>query len=230
MVSYNEEDYLQLSGIQHFAFCQRQWALIYMEQQWKENIYTYMGQELHEKVHTSGAEKRGDVIITRAVPLASKTLGLYGVADVIEFHRTDGPGLKLEKRTGHWLPVPVEYKVGSPKPTNCDKLQLCAQAICLEEKFNVITELGYIYYGRPRRRLEVELDRDLRKETYAVAKAMHAAFATGITPKAEVTKSCSKCSLMDICVPHLVERRSVKSYLRSVLTERSRGDGIEEAP
>ena len=229
-MTYNEEDYLQLSGIQHFAFCPRQWALIYIEQQWKENIYTYMGQELHEKAHAAGAEKRGDVIVNRAVPLASKTLGLYGVADVVEFHRTDGPGVKLDRRAGRWLPLPVEYKLGSPKPTNCDKLQLCAQAICLEEQFNVTINIGYIYYGRPRRRLEVELDRSLRNETYAVAEAMHAAFAVGKTPKAEVTKSCAKCSLVDVCVPHLFERRPVQRYLRSALTKGSWGDGIEEAP
>jgi CRISPR-associated exonuclease Cas4 len=229
-VNYTEEDYLQLSGIQHFAFCPRQWALMYMEQQWKDNIYTYMGEEFHDRVHESSVEKRGDVIITRAVPLAARTLGLYGIADVVEFHRTDGPGLKLEKWSGYWLPIPVEYKIGSPKPTNCDKLQLCAQAICLEEKFGVTIRIGYIYYGRPRRRLEVELDQDLRNETYAVAKAMHDAFATGITPKAQLNKSCAKCSLVDVCVPYLFERRSVKSYIRAALTEDSRGDVLEKAP
>lgn len=99
-MNYTEEDYLQLSGIQHFAFCPRQWALMYMEQQWKDNIYTYMGEEFHDRVHESSVEKRGDVIITRAVPLAARTLGLYGIADVVEFHRTDGPGLKLENGRG----------------------------------------------------------------------------------------------------------------------------------
>jgi CRISPR-associated exonuclease Cas4 len=203
---------------------------MYMEQQWKDNIYTYMGEEFHDRVHESSVEKRGDVIITRAVPLAARTLGLYGIADVVEFHRTDGPGLKLEKWSGYWLPIPVEYKIGSPKPTNCDKLQLCAQAICLEEKFGVTIRIGYIYYGRPRRRLEVELDQDLRNETYAVEKAMHDAFEKGIKPKSQLNKSCAKCSLVDVCVPYLFERRSVKSYIRAALTEDSRGDVLEKAP
>ncbi|NLM25080.1 MAG: CRISPR-associated protein Cas4 [Firmicutes bacterium] len=217
---YHEDDYLQLSAIQHFAFCPRQWALIHVEQQWKENIYTYQGRELHQRTDDpSFTEKRGDLLITRAVPISSKKLGLNGIADVIEFHRVENNGVKLEGYGGQWLPVPVEYKLGNPKPTNCDILQLCAQAICLEEAFEIKLEFGYIYYGRSRRRLDVSLNSELKAETYRVALEMHQVFASGITPEPIVTKACEKCSLNELCLPQIAFRRSVKCYLESALDE-----------
>ncbi len=230
MVHYQEEDYLMLSGIQHFAFCPRQWALIHIEQQWEDNIYTYRGQELHEKANDPVAsEKRGDIIITRSVPIASKILGVNGIADVVEFHKTDKPSVKLKRWSGYWHPIPVEYKVGGPKPTNCDKLQLCAQAICLEETFNVTIMHGYIFYGRNRRRLEVDFSQQLREETHTVAREMHRTFALGKTPKAQPTRACERCSLLDLCQPHLFQRRTVESYLRSAIDDNDRGDVVEEA-
>ncbi|NMB38880.1 MAG: CRISPR-associated protein Cas4 [Firmicutes bacterium] len=219
-MNYYEEDYLQLSGIQHFAFCPRQWALIHVEQQWQDNILTFQGQELHQRTDDpTFSEKRGDLIITRAVPIASRSLGLNGIADVVEFHKVEEPGVKLKGRSGYWQPTPVEYKLGNPKPTNCDILQLCAQAICLEETFQVTLEIGYIFYGRVRRRLDVNLSQELKDETYMVAQEMHRMFSLGKTPEPRVTKACNKCSLVDICIPQLSQRRTVKEYLQSVLKE-----------
>ncbi len=218
MTPYQEENFLQLSGIQHYTFCPRQWALIHIEQQWEDNILTFKGQELHQITNDPFfTEKRGDVIITRAVPISSKKLGLNGIADVIEFQKVDNFGIKLNGYSGYWKPIPVEYKLGNPKPTNCDILQLCAQAICLEEVFQITLDIGYIYYGRTRRRLDVILKPELKAETYRVAQEMHRVFASGKTPGPIINKACEKCSLVDLCLPYLSRRRSVKRYLESAL-------------
>lgn len=206
-------DYLPLSGIQHFAFCPRQWALIHVEQQWEENILTFRGQEMHQKTNDPYVvEKRKDKIVARAVPIVSHTLGLYGVADVVEFERSE-QGASLDGRRGHWWPVPVEYKVGRPKSKNSDALQLCAQAICLEEMFAVTLEKGFIFYGKTRRRLDVLLDAQLRSETREAAALMHKTFDAGITPPANYTKQCDTCSLARLCVPKLSKNKKVSTYL-----------------
>jgi CRISPR-associated exonuclease Cas4 len=217
---YPDSDLLHLSGIQHFVFCQRQWALIHIEQQWEDNILTFRGQELHQTTNDPYlTEKRGDVLVTRAMPMVSHSLGLYGVADVIEFHSTAGQGVKLPGRRGVWSPTPIEYKLGRPKPSDCDILQLCAQAMCLEETFDIVLQEGYVFYGRTRRRLEVILDSILKNKTREVCKRMHAAFLSGKTPKAEYTSACEKCSLIEHCLPQLSERRSVEQYLSSALVD-----------
>lgn len=214
MDSLRYSDYLPLSGIQHFAFCQRQWALIHIEQQWNENIYTFYGRVLHERVDDpSIVEMRGDLITSRSVPIVSESLGLYGVADVVEFVNDKNGNIKLSNHPGFWRAYPVEYKLGKPKPTNIDAVQLCAQAICLEEMFNTEIKVAYIYYGRPRRRFEVSLDVTLREETYALAKAMHKMYALAETPPAEMKKECKSCSLVDLCMPKLNKSKPVEHYL-----------------
>ncbi len=217
---HSDNDLLHLSGIQHFAFCPRQWALIHIEQQWKDNILTFQGQELHQTTNDPYfTEKREDTLITRAVPIVSHSLGLYGVADVIEFHKTKGAGVKLKERAGVWLPIPVEYKLGRPKPTDCDILQLCAQAMCLEETFGVMLDEGHIFYGKTRRRLDVLLDNNLKNRTREVCAEMHTAFLSGQTPRANHTKACEKCSLVEHCLPQLSNRRTVHQYLTSALSD-----------
>ncbi len=213
-------EYLSLSGIQHFAFCQRQWALIHVEQQWEENILTFRGQELHRRTNDPFVvEKRKDKVIARAAPIVSHTLGLYGVADVVEFERSES-GISLEGRRGLWWPVPVEYKAGRPKPNNCDTLQLCAQAICLEEMFGIALEKGHIFYGKVRKRLDVLLDDELRYETTRTASLMHDMFEAGITPSANYTNQCDKCSLIEQCMPKLSKRRRVENYLLKAMEDR----------
>lgn len=212
-------DYLFLSGIQHFAFCPRQWALIHVEQQWEENILTFRGQEMHQKTNDPYVvEKRKDKIIARAVPIVSHTLALYGVADVVEFDRSDR-GISLDGRSGSWWPVPVEYKVGRPKPKDSDTLQLCAQAICLEEMFGITLERGYIFCGKTRQRLDVLLDDKLRSKTKETAALMHKTFEAGITPPASYTKQCDRCSLVELCVPRLSKQKVVRDYLMKAMED-----------
>lgn len=218
MQGIHDEEYLQLSGIQHFAFCRRQWALIHIEQQWNENIFTFYGREMHGRVDDPTiVEKRGNLLTSRSVPIISQTLGLYGRADVVEFVRDVSGDIALANYPGLWRVYPVEYKLGKPKLTNCDKVQLCAQAICLEEMFETTIDMAYIYYGRPRRRLEVSLEPKLREETFSLASEMHQLYRAGITPPAEKTKACKSCSLVDLCLPKLNESKLVDSYLRTFI-------------
>ncbi len=217
MGSYDTEDYLMLSGIQHFAFCKRQWALIHLEQFWQENILTFGGRELHSQTDNPFiTEKRGTVLVTRSLPIVSHRIKLYGVADVVEFHR-DKQGIAIKGRKGLWRPYPVEYKYGEPKKGDCDIVQLCAQAICLEEMFNINIAEGAIFYGRVRRRQGVVFDANLRQRVKDLSKSMHRQFNDKVTPLAKKTEACYSCSLVEICLPNLSEKRSVTRYLNDSL-------------
>lgn len=206
-MTYSEDNLLPLSALQHLMFCERQCALIHLERVWAENRLTAEGRILHEHVHEQGSESRGDTRIARGLPLRSLTLGVVGVADVVEFHRPAG---EVESP---WLPLPVEYKRGRPKPDQSDHLQLCAQAICLEEMLGVAVPEGAIFYGTPRRRQSVALDAALRAATQAAAARLHALIAAGRTPPANYEKKCEACSLLELCMPRLSGGRSVKRYL-----------------
>ena len=154
-MEYQEDDYLLLSGIQHFAFCRRQWALIHIEQQWEENIRTFEGRVLHENAHNSELrEKRGDVLTIRAMKVVSRSMGISGECDVVEFHRSEN-GVPLQGQKGLFCVIPVEYKRGVPKKHDADELQLTAQAMCLEEMLFTRIERGFLYYGETRRRVEI---------------------------------------------------------------------------
>ncbi len=219
MSNYSDDELLMISGIQHFAFCRRQWALIHIEQQWQENLLTFGGRELHERVDDPFfTEARGTVLVTRSLPIISRRLGLYGVADVVEFYRSD-EGVRLRGRNGLWRPHPVEYKYGEPKIDERDMVQLCAQAFCLEEMFNTSIAQGDIFYGRVRRRQKVEFDEALRQRVIELSREMHRLFEEGITPLPEQTKACRSCSLVEICLPHTGKRRSVRRYLDDALRE-----------
>src|SRR5690554_3378443 len=153
---YSEDDFLMLSGIQHFAFCQRQWALIHIEKQWSENLLTIEGKQLHERVDNPYFfESRGGILTARSVPIASYTLGFYGVADMVEFFSVEKNGITLNGRKGLWHPVPIEFKRGRPKKDNIDEVQICAQAMCLEEMLCYDIEYGYLFYGETRHRTKV---------------------------------------------------------------------------
>ena len=212
---YEEEDFLQLSGIQHFGFCRRQWALSYIEMQWLENVRTVEGRLLHEKAHdTSSREKRGDLLISRGMPVHSRKLGISGECDVVEFHRKQS-GITLQGCEGTYQVVPVEYKRGKPKQSHVDILQLTAQAICLEEMLCCEIPLGYLYYGEVRRREKVELSEELRKEVSDMFQEMHRYYAQRYTPKVRWSKSCNACSLKDICLSVLGKNKSVKRYVEA---------------
>lgn len=208
---YTQDDLLPLSGIQHFLFCRRQWALIHVEQQWKENALTAEGRIMHKRADDPFFnETRKGVITARAVPIASYRLGLSGVCDVVEF--TASPeGVKLPGRDGLYLALPVEYKRGKPKRDPVDEAQLCAQAICLEEMLSVSIPKGYLFYGEIRHRVEVECTAELRRLVGEMAEEMHRYFSRGYTPRVKTSKACRSCSLADICLPTLQEKTTPAS-------------------
>lgn len=208
-----------LSGIQHYAFCPRQWALIHIEQQWEENYFTVMGNIMHENVHDKEfTEKRKNVVITRGMPVFSRTLGVRGDCDVVEFHK-DKDGIPLSNYDGTYQPIPVEYKRGKPKEHDADILQLCAQALCLEEMLVCRINSGFLYYGETRRRLEVVLDEELRLKVKDSFEKMHQLFDKNYTPKVKATKACKACSLSELCLPKLNKKISVADYLERNLDE-----------
>ena len=216
---FDDDDFLQLSGLQHFLFCRRQWALIHIEQQWAENYRTTDGELMHEKAHDRGAsESRRDLYIVRGLRIFSKTLGLSGECDVVEFHR-DACGVTLAEKAGRWLPFPVEYKHGEPKAGNYDAAQLCAQAMCLEEMLCCTIPEGALFYGQTRRRQPVEFTAELREQVRAAAEEMHQLYRRGHTPKVKPSKACSACSLKELCLPVLCRDRSVKAYLSASMEE-----------
>lgn len=219
MIYYNEDEYLQLSGIQHFAFCKRQWALAYIEQQWAENLRTVEGEILHKNAHDQSlVEKRGNLILSRGMAIHSRTLGVSGACDVVEFHRDDN-GIALHGREGLYKVFPVEYKRGEPKKNDVDILQLAAQALCLEEMLCCRIEKGFIYYGETRHRITVEFSDELRKRVSDLFKEMHQMYDRRYTPKVRRTKSCNACSLKDICLPVLCKSKSAKEYIESCIKE-----------
>jgi CRISPR-associated exonuclease Cas4 len=202
---YTPDELLPLSGIQHFLFCRRQWALIHVEQQWQENVLTVEGKLLHKRVDNPFfTESRNGVIIARSVPVASYRLGLSGVCDVVEFSESPD-GVKLPQREGLYLPAPVEYKRGHEKRDPVDEAQLCAQAICLEEMLAVSIPKGFLFYGETRHRVAVELTAELRGLVRSISDEMHAYFKRGYTPRVKTSKACKSCSLADICLPVLQE-------------------------
>lgn len=210
-MNYAEEDLIPLSAVQHVIFCERQCALIHVEQIWDENLFTAEGRIMHERADERDSESRGDFKIERGLPLRSLRLGLIGKADVVEFHRTE---------SGKWQPFPVEYKRGKPKPDDCDKVQLCAQATCLEEMLGIEVPCGALYYGKTRHRLNVTFDRALREETEKAAGRARELIQEEMTPKAVYTKKCKSCSLLDQCMPRLARKdRSVKTYLAGMVEE-----------
>ena len=206
---YAEGDLLPLSGIQHFSFCKRQWGLIHIERQWADDLRTAEGRYIHRNADDPFFDEvRGDVLVSRSVPIVSYSLGLQGIADIIEYSRSE-EGVKLPNRDGHWQPKPVEYKRGKPKIHPWDEVQLCAQAICLEEMLDTHILRANLYYHETRRRAHVELTDDLRELTYTLSFEMHDLFSGGITPPAEKGKPCKSCSLFDICVPALTKKKAV---------------------
>ena len=211
---YNEDDYLMLSGIQHYFFCKRQWALIHIEQQWAENQSTMEGNYLHEKADMPFLkEKRRGFLMSRAVPVSSKRLGLSGVIDVIEFQKSDH-GIKLNRHKGTWFPEIIEYKRGKEKPDERDIVQLCAQVICLEEKWDIKIDKSYLYYFKTNKRLEVSITDELRKKVIEISNDMHHLYHQQKIPPAEFFKNCQLCSLYDICMPRITKRKaSVEHYL-----------------
>lgn len=224
MTTYPESDYLMLSGLQHFEFCRRQWALIHIEQQWAENYRTTSGELMHKKAHEEmSVEKRGNLIIMRGLRISSRQLGLSGQCDVVEFHRNH-KGVNIYGYEDKWVPVPVEYKRGTEKEGHEDEVQLCAQAICLEEMFLTEVPKGFLYYGEDRRRTEIAFDEELRRHVMELAFQMHEIYKRGTTPKVKTGKKCRSCSLNELCIPKLNKQMDVEEYIGSMMMEAEEGE------
>jgi len=218
---YNEEDYLQLSGIRHFAYCPRRWALVHVELQWLENQHTVEGALLHERAHdASNCERRKGLLTIRGMRVSSRTIGITGVCDVVEFHQNE-TGVPLYGRRGKYQAIPIEYKRGKSKEHVSDRLQLCAQAMCLEEMLACKIESGYLFYCEPRRRVGVMLDDELRQNVVRMFAQMHEYVARGFTPTVKMRKECNACSLKDNCVPKLNRDTLVSDYINMTLSEES---------
>ena len=219
MAEYTEDQYLQLSGVQHFVFCRRQWALIHIEQLWSENHLTVDGSLFHERAHDSGlVESRGDVVITRGVYVHSARLGVSGQCDILELHR-DRNGVTLAGREGRWLPFPIEYKRGKPREDTGDAHQLCGQAMCLEEMLLCRIPAGALYYGEIKHRVTVEFTDELREQTQSALREMHELFDRGYTPRVKPKKGCRSCSMKEHCLPKLMKTKSAMEYLNDSLKE-----------
>jgi len=203
---YQDDDLLPLSALQHLLFCPRQCALIHVERLWVENRYTAEGQVLHQRVDRPGERREPGVRMAYAVDLKSRALGLVGKADTVEYH----------DHGGRWLPYPVEYKRGRSKKGNHDRVQLCAQGLCLEEMHGVSIYEGAIFYGTTRRREIVAFTEALRAETREAAKVFHDMMASGNTPPPAYTKGCETCSFIGICMPKALGIGRVKGYLTEI--------------
>jgi len=226
---FTEDDLLPISALQHLEFCERQWALMYLEGLWDENVLTVQGSRMHEQADTDGTTVRGDLRIAAGVRLRSLRLGLTGRADIVEFHRISNSsdmssqpntaGVELDGTDGLWTPMPVEYKHGRPKAIRCDEVQLCAQALCLEEMLGAHVPRGMLFYGKTRRRHEVAVDDDLRSYTEKLTARLHQMTREGRTPPAIYGRRCRSCSMLSLCLPRATGGRSAKDYISDAIAE-----------
>lgn len=213
---FSEDDLLPLSALQHLLFCERQAALIHLEQLWADNPFTVEGSHLHQATDEPGSSQRGCVRTARGLALRSLRLGLSGKADTVELYPVEGTGgVEVPGVAGRWLLLPIEYKRGRPKEHRADEVQVCAQALCLEEMLGAEIPRGALFYGKTRRRKTVELDTELRRLTEEAAERLHRLIAGGVTPKAVREPKCESCSLLPFCRPE-VARRSARRYLDAI--------------
>lgn len=211
-------DLIPLSALQHYVFCPRQCALIHVERIWEENRLTAEGRVFHENAHEGPAETRNGVRTVRGLPVSSHVHGIGGICDVVEFH-------------ANGRAIPVEYKRGKPKRDSSDAVQLCAQALCLEDMLKVQIPFGLLYYGQTRRRVEIPLDEILRGQTLALVREVRGLFDTRTTPTAIRAPRCDSCSLVDQCLPD-AERwgRGAQAWFRRHVQSKEAamdGDGVE---
>lgn len=218
-MEYNEDDYIMLSALQHYIFCPRQCYLIHVEKRWEENFLTMKGKFLHEKVHSLTNEKRNDLYIVRSLRLVSKKYGITGSADIVEFNLSEsyqeGITCRLIGKEGWWIPQPIEYKKGSTREQNANNVQLCAQALCIEEMFNLTIKNGVIYHGDDKRREVILFDPELRRLTTDTINQTHELINSGIIPFEKPDRACKSCSLVDICMPNVPDNKSHK-YVNSI--------------
>lgn len=203
-----DDDFLQLSALQHYVYCPRQCALIHVEDAWKENVFTVRGDILHEKVDTDTYETRGAVKTVRGLKIHSFRLGISGRCDVVEFHRINAGTENLV--------IPVEYKSGGPKDDLSDRVQLCAQALCLEEMLSVRVDKGMFFYAKIRRRVQVDIGGELRRQTEDIIAQVRELVSSRRTPAARYSGKCRNCSLQSVCMPKAMSERKLKLYLNAL--------------
>jgi len=203
---YTEDQFIQLSALQHYVFCPRQCALIHVDDVWNDNVFTVRGNILHEKVDTDTYETRGTLKTVRALKIHSFRLGLAGKCDVVEFRETK-EGIEI---------LPVEFKAGQPKQNISDEVQLCAQALCLEEMLNTRVMRGAFFYGKIRRRVQMELGDELRRRTEEIIAAVHDVVERKFIPQAKYEPKCRSCSLEDVCQPKAMNERKLLNYLKEL--------------
>lgn len=219
---FDEDDLLPVSALQHFMFCPRRCALVHIEQVWMENQFTVEGDILHERVDELGRESRATLVVSHGLGIRSLRLGITGKVDVVEFRlNADGQGgCLLIGKEGHWTPYPIEYKRGSPRRGFGDDIQVCAQALCLEEMLGCAVPAGAIFYASTRKRREIAFDAGLRAETTTAICGVRALMSAGITPPPDYGKKCDTCSLFDICQPKLpVSGKDPGGYVTRYLEE-----------
>lgn len=213
---YSDEQLLPLSAVGQYIYCPRRFALLHIEQQWEDNLFTAEGTVLHEKADSGVKESRGSIRITRSMRLNSYELGVTGIADIVEFHRVglDEIGITLPNVVGRWMPFPVEYKRGAAKDQEGYKAQLCLQGICLEEMLKIPVPSGALFFLGKKHRVEIEFTSHLRDKVVIACHAMQSLFTSGETPPPKFGKWCSSCSLVEKCRPKLVASpRSVHAWL-----------------
>lgn len=217
----NSDEYIPLSGIQHYSFCRRQWALIHIEQQWEDNLLTAEGIIKHQRVHNSQTDYRTGVITVRNMPIKSDVLRVSGYCDAVEFSHSS-EGVTLLGHSGNWSPCPVEYKRGRRKQGDSDRLQVAAQAMCLEEMFSCEVKTAGVFYYETREKEVFEISDELKKSVNLLFREMHQMLRRGHTPSVKMTKACKNCSLFGVCLPFLQEakdKNSVETYISSFLRE-----------
>jgi CRISPR-associated exonuclease Cas4 len=227
---FSEDDLLPLSGLQHLSFCERRWALVHIESVWEENRFTAEGKLLHERAHSSDIESRPGVLVRRTLPIRSFRLGLSGQTDIVEFRPASAgqTGMTIAGRKEIWRPYPVEYKRSRDKAGSIAyRVQLCAQALCLEEMLHTDVPEGAVYDGLTHRRDAVLFDYPLRQQVEELAARMHELRASGTTPKARYEKKCDSCSLYSTCLPKTTGASSARKYLTRMVAAAIADNGIE---
>lgn len=218
---YSDEDLLLISGLQHVAFCEKQWVLIHMEQEWEENPLTIEGKHLHEFVHEQGRESRGAIRTVTGMRLRSLKLGLYGIADMVEFHH-DSSGVEIKNIANNgerWIPYPIEYKRGRKRYDIADEVQLCAQALCLEEMLGLPILKGAIYYGQPRRRNVIDFSLEIKDEVYRLCSKARKLYEGECAPQYNTGTHCKNCSLANVCMPNLTSKDKSAKYVENILKD-----------
>jgi len=234
---FAEDQLIPISALQHWAFCPRQCALIHLDRTWLEDARTAEGRILHDRTHGGGSQIADGLRTVRSLPLRSLRLGLAGIADVVEFHtpQSDTPNdqaAHVPAVAGRWTVLPIEYKRGRPKCNDCDRVQLCAQAICLEEMLDVHIPRGALYYGQRKRRTDVIFNSALRARTEYVARQVRRMFDQPALPPPKFSRKCRSCSLMEACMPQRTGRSHniVRAYVKRMVAETLTDQPPKEIP